>query len=61
VNASGVQLDEILKLAERGILGGLPLTTILPERPDLKDALLFCCTERNDPQAIDELVDAFRR
>jgi len=42
-------------LGRRGILGGLPVGRWYPE---LRDVVVFCCTEVNDPAAIDQLVDA---
>ena len=47
-------LDRRLEnLSERGILGGLPLGRWYP---DLSEVATFCCTEVNDPGAIDQLV-----
>jgi len=43
------------KLARKGILGGLEVHRWFR---GLKDVLTFTCTEVNDPQAIDELVEA---
>ncbi|TMD51246.1 MAG: aminomethyl-transferring glycine dehydrogenase subunit GcvPA [Chloroflexi bacterium] len=43
------------RLSERGILGGLDAGRWFPE---LAGVLLFCCTELNDPGALDELVEA---
>jgi glycine dehydrogenase subunit 1 len=43
------------RLQERGILGGLPLSRWYPE---LQDVATFCCTELNDPAAIDALLEA---
>ena len=45
------------RLGARGILGGLDAGRWFP---DLAGTLLFCCTELNDPAAIDELVEACR-
>ncbi|HLQ61066.1 MAG TPA: aminomethyl-transferring glycine dehydrogenase subunit GcvPA, partial [Candidatus Acidoferrales bacterium] len=45
----------LARLAQRGILGGLAVERWLPE---LKGVLTFCCTEVNDPEALDELVAA---
>jgi glycine dehydrogenase subunit 1 len=42
------------RLAEAGILGGLPVARWYP---DLDDVVLFCCTEVNDQEAIDRLVE----
>ncbi len=47
----------LARLAEKGILGGLDAGRWFPE---LKGVLLFCCTELNDPAALDELVEACR-
>jgi glycine cleavage system P protein (glycine dehydrogenase) subunit 1 len=49
-------LDGVLsRLQDRGVLGGLPLRRWYPE---LADVATFCCTELNDPAAIDALVEA---
>jgi glycine dehydrogenase subunit 1 len=45
-------------LREAGILGGLPVGRWLP---DHRDVVLFCCTEVNDPPAMDLLVDVLTR
>ncbi len=42
-------------LSEAGILGGLELRRWYP---DLADAATFCCTEVNDPDAIERLITA---
>jgi glycine dehydrogenase subunit 1 len=42
------------RLDEAGILGGLPVGRWYP---DLGDVVTFTCTEVNDPQAIDRLVE----
>src|SRR5215472_5426463 len=42
-------------LRDAGILGGLPAGRWFP---DLDGVVVFCCTEVNDPPAIDVLVDA---
>jgi glycine dehydrogenase subunit 1 len=44
------------RLREAGILGGLPVSRWFPDRPDLAGVVTFCCTEVNDPGAIDLLV-----
>jgi glycine dehydrogenase subunit 1 len=45
--------QSLAKLAGAGILGGLPVARWYP---DLDDVVVFCCTEVNDPEAIDRLV-----
>jgi glycine dehydrogenase subunit 1 len=45
------------RLAEAGILGGLPVGRWYP---DLKDVVVFCCTEVNDDSAIDRLVEVLK-
>ena len=45
------------RLQEKGILGGLDASRF---DPALEGVLVFCCTELNDPAAIDELVEACR-
>ena len=45
------------QLAERGIIGGLPVT-LSPDLGEEHDGLLFCVTEMNSRQDIDRLVDA---
>ena len=48
---------EVLRsLRDAGILGGLQVGRWLPDRPDLADVVTFCCTEVNDPDALDLLV-----
>jgi glycine dehydrogenase subunit 1 len=49
------------RLRDAGILGGLPIQRWFPDRPDLADVVTFCCTEVNDPAAIDLLVDELSR
>jgi len=43
------------RLQEVGILGGLPVGRWFPE---LEGVLVFCCTELNDPGAIETLLEA---
>ena len=57
VRMSNVE-QRLARLAERGILGGLPMAPFFPDRPEMADVVTFCCTEVNDPAAIDELVEA---
>src|SRR5262245_15005555 len=45
--------QSLRRLKEAGILGGLPVRRWYP---DLDDVVVFCCTEVNDPAAIDRLV-----
>lgn len=45
--------QSLARLSAAGILGGLPLGRWYPE---LEDVAVFCCTEVNDPAAIDTLV-----
>jgi glycine dehydrogenase subunit 1 len=49
--------SRIAGLQKEGILGGLPLGRILPGQ-GMEDVVLFCCTEVNDPAAIDKLARA---
>jgi glycine dehydrogenase subunit 1 len=46
--------QSLARLAKAGILGGLPVGRWYP---DLDDVVVFCCTEVNDPEAIDRLVE----
>ncbi len=46
------------RLAERGILGGLAVERWFQQ---LRGVLTFCCTEVNDPTALDELIEAVRQ
>jgi glycine dehydrogenase subunit 1 len=61
VNEFPLQVDRpqelLARLAGKGILGGLDAGRWFPE---LEGVLLFCCTELNDPAALDELVEACR-
>lgn len=49
--------QSLAQLSDRGILAGLPIGRWFP---DLKDVVVFCCTEVNDPAAMDALVDGLR-
>jgi glycine dehydrogenase subunit 1 len=46
------------RLDAAGILGGLPVARWFP---DLEDVVVFCCTEVNDDQAIDRLVEVLSK
>ena len=43
-------------LAERGILAGIPVSRLYPERPELADLLLLAATETTTDQDIDRLA-----
>ena len=45
-------------LATRGVLGGVPLSRLCPDRPDLADVLLIATSECTDPDDIAALVGA---
>ncbi len=47
--------QSLARLRDTGILGGLPVGRWYPE---FHDVVVFCCTEVNDPPAIDALVEA---
>jgi len=47
-------------LAARGILAGVPLSRLYPDRPDLADALLIAATELTTDADIDALDHALR-
>jgi glycine dehydrogenase subunit 1 len=51
----------LANLRRAGILGGLPMARWFPEREELRDVATFCCTEVNDPEAIDLLVERLAR
>jgi glycine dehydrogenase subunit 1 len=46
---------------QASIIGGLPLSAYYPDRPDLKNAMLFCVTEQRTKEDVDRLVDALAR
>jgi glycine dehydrogenase subunit 1 len=46
--------QSLKRLEAAGILGGLPIAHWYPE---MEDVVLFCCTEVNDLDAIDRLVE----
>ncbi|MBO0703456.1 MAG: glycine dehydrogenase, partial [Candidatus Dormibacteraeota bacterium] len=51
-------VDRVLaRCAERGILAGFPLRHWYPGDEAMHDALLFCCTEVNDPAALETLLE----
>jgi glycine dehydrogenase subunit 1 len=45
------------RLRDAGILGGLRIGRWFPDQPELANVVTFCCTEVNDPAAIDLLVE----
>ena len=47
-------------LAARGILGGVPLSRLCPDRPDLTDVLLVATSECTDPEDIAALATALQ-
>ncbi|MDQ6741894.1 MAG: aminomethyl-transferring glycine dehydrogenase subunit GcvPA [Candidatus Dormibacteraeota bacterium] len=49
--------QSLQRLADAGILGGLPIGRWYP---DLKDVVVFCCTEVNDDRSIDRLVEVLK-
>ncbi len=49
--------QSLARLDRAGILGGLPVDHWYPELPGV---VTFCCTEVNDPAALDDLVTALR-
>ncbi|HEX6348359.1 MAG TPA: aminomethyl-transferring glycine dehydrogenase subunit GcvPA [Candidatus Dormibacteraeota bacterium] len=51
-------LHRLRALEDKGILGGLPVGRWYSE---LADVATFCCTELNDPRALDQLLEALRR
>ena len=52
--------DVIEALAERGILGGVPLSRLCPDRTDLADVLLIATSECTDPEDIAALAGALK-
>jgi glycine dehydrogenase subunit 1 len=44
------------RLAERGILGGVPVSRLIPDRPDLADLLLVAVTELNTDDDVKALA-----
>jgi glycine dehydrogenase subunit 1 len=46
--------QSLARLEKAGILGGLPVARWYPE---LKDVVIFCCTEVNDDDAVDRLLE----
>ena len=47
-------------LAARGLLGGIPVSRLYPDRPDLADLLLVAATETVTPDDIDRLDAGLR-
>ncbi|MBW7850478.1 MAG: aminomethyl-transferring glycine dehydrogenase subunit GcvPA [Rhodospirillales bacterium] len=48
------------RLAERGILGGVPASRFYPSYPELDDVLLVAATETNTPDDMDALAGALK-
>jgi glycine dehydrogenase subunit 1 len=49
--------QSLRRLDSAGILGGLRVARWFP---DMEDVVLFCCTEVNDPEAIEQVVQVLR-
>jgi len=60
VKLSKPAAEVVEALAERGILGGVPITRMLPERNDLANYLLVAATETNSAADMDALVGALK-
>lgn len=60
VKLSKPAADVVEALAERGILGGVPVSRLLPTRDDLANMLLVSATECNSDGDIDALCNAMR-
>ena len=58
VKLSKPAADVVEALAERGILGGVPLSRLMPTRPDLANMLLITATECNSDDDMDALTCA---
>jgi glycine dehydrogenase subunit 1 len=52
--------DVVEALAARGILGGVPLSRLCPDRADLADVLLIATSECTDPEVITALAAALK-
>jgi glycine dehydrogenase subunit 1 len=52
--------DIVEKLAERGILGGVPASRFYPTYPELENVLLLAATETNSEEEIAALADALK-
>jgi glycine dehydrogenase subunit 1 len=50
--------ETVEKLAERGILGGVPVSRFYPDRPELADLLLVAATETNSADDMARLCAA---
>lgn len=50
----------VAALCKEGIIGGLPLSRVYPERKDLDNAILFCVTEARTAHEIEHLVQVLR-
>jgi glycine dehydrogenase subunit 1 len=48
------------RLLDAGVLGGLVLATVEPDREDVADALLVCATELTTPDEIDRFATGLR-
>ncbi len=52
--------DALEKLAEKKILGGVPVARLIPNNTDVKNLLLITVTETNSEEEVDQLVDALK-
>ena len=55
---AGPAVGVVDKLADKGILAGVPAARLFPDREDLDDILLVAVTEMNDEDDVDRLCDA---
>lgn len=60
VRLSKPAAEVVEALAERSILGGVPITRLLPERDDLANFMLIAVTETNSEADMDALTNALR-
>ncbi len=47
IRVPGDAADVVEKLAAKGVLGGVPVSRLEPERPDLADLIVVAATEVN--------------
>jgi glycine dehydrogenase subunit 1 len=50
--------DAVAFLAEKSVLGGVPVSRFYPDRPDLADLLLVAASETTTPEDIDAFAEA---
>src|SRR5262245_24099645 len=61
IRVPGNAAEVIEKLAKKGVLGGVPVSRLEPDRPELADLIIVACTEVNTNEDRAAYVKALKR